>query len=252
MRAQDFQGVKLYRIPAKDKRTAKDGAPVRPKKMGKIHFPVFTPAGDRLIGFMCTPPEIAGMVKRSDVFVAYDALEPYEGVLCALDDKGSFDRGAAKRLGVDLDRCLIWTGMDVVTVSGNTLGYCSDAVFDPKTGAVEFYALTRGATASALLGDVEMPSRYLKGYRDGFMVVDDAARDLEVSGGAAAKAAEVSVAVSAKVKEGAKILDDRGSVAVEKGTRAVGKQLGRTKGMFKAFKSEFKKASGTSTKKRAR
>ena len=81
---------------------------------------------------------------------------------------------------------------------------------------------------------------------------DDAVADLEVSGGAAARAAEITVKVSAKVKEGAKVLDDHGSVAVEKGTRAVGRQLGKTKGMFRAFKSEFKKAAGTDTKKKGK
>lgn len=252
MRAQDFQGIKLYRVPPAGKRTAKDGTPVRPKKMGKLHFPVFTPEGSRLVGFMCTPPEIAGMVKRPDFFVAYDALEPFEGVLCAVDEKASFDKAAAKRLGIDLDCCLIWTGMDVRTQSGSSLGYCADATFDPKTGTVSSYALTRGATASVLLGDVEMPAQYLRGYRDGYMIVDDAVADLEVSGGAAARAAEVTVKVSAKMKEGAKVLDDHGSVAVEKGTRAVGRQLGKTKGMFRAFKSEFKKAAGTDTKKKGK
>ena len=130
MRAQDFQGVKLYRVPPQGKRTDKDGVPVRPKKMGKIHFPVFTPDGTRLVGFMVTPPEIAGMVKLPDVFVAYDALEPFEGVLCAVDEKGSFDKAAGKRLGVDIDHCLIWTGMDVRTRSGEVLGYCADAAFN--------------------------------------------------------------------------------------------------------------------------
>ena len=51
-----------------------------------------------------------------------------------------------------------------------------------------------------------------------------------------------------KVKKGAKVLDDKGSVAVDKGSRALGKQLGKTRGMFKAFKDEYQKASGGSSK----
>ena len=46
----------------------------------------------------------------------------------------------------------------------------------------------------------------------------------------------------------AKVLDDKGSVAVDKGSRALGKQLGKTRGMFKAFKDEYQKASGGSSK----
>ena len=102
MRAGDFVGVKVYRKPAEDKRTKKDGTPRSPKKLGKIHFPVFTPGGTRVVGD--------------------------------------------------------------------------------------------------------------------------------------------------KVKKGAKVLDDKGSVAVDKGSRALGKQLGKTRGMFKAFKDEYQKASGSSSK----
>lgn len=252
MRFQDFQSQKVYRAPAPGKRTNKDGTPRDPKRLGKIHFPVCSSDGSRMLGFMVSPPEIAGMVKRPDFFVALDAISVYEGVLAVRDEKDSFDRAAAKRLGADLDSCLICYGMDVRTVSGEVLGYCADVSFDGRTGAVEHYSLTRGATASALLGNVEMPAAYLKGYADGWLVVDDATRSLDVSGGAAAKAAEVSVAVSTKVKQGAKVLDDHGSVAVEKGTRAIGRQLGKTRGMFTAFKDEFKKAAGPAPKKGAK
>ena len=34
MRAGDFVGVKVYRKPAEDKRTKKDGTPRSPKKLG--------------------------------------------------------------------------------------------------------------------------------------------------------------------------------------------------------------------------
>ena len=72
--------------------------------------------------------------------------------------------------------------------------------------------------------------------------------DPEQMKAAAAKAAEASVVVGDKVKKGAKVLDDKGSVAVDKGSRALGKQLGKTRGMFKAFKDEYQKASGGSSK----
>lgn len=250
MLARDFQGQKIYRALPEDKRTNKDGTPRDPKRLGRIHFPVFTPSGDRLVGFMVTPPEVAAMVKLPDRFVAFDAISVYEGVLVVADRKDAYDQGAARRLNINLDTCLIWTGMDVITTSGTKLGYCADTSFNPKTGAVEYFSLTRGATASALLGDVQMPASYLRGYRDGFMVVDDAAASLENVGGAAAKAAEVSVVVGDKVKRGAKVIDDKGSVAVEKGSRALGRQLGKTRGMFTAFKDEFKKAAGPAPKKR--
>lgn len=252
MRTSDFQGLKIYRIPPEAKRTRKDGTPRDPKRLGRVHFPVFTPDGRTVMGFMVTPPDVAGMIKQPDRFVARDAIRVYEGVIAVTDAKDSYDAAAANRLCIDLDACIIWTGMDAVTVSGAKLGYCSDASFDAKTGGVSSFTLTGGATAAALLGTVEMPSGYLKGYREGCMIVDDAAASLELSGGMAARAGEASAKVGVKVKQGAKVLDDKGSVAVEKGSRALGRQLGKTRGMFSAFKDEFKKASASDAPKKKR
>ena len=248
----DFQGLKVYRALPEDKRTRKDGTPRDPRKLGKIHLPVFTSDGRKMIGFMVSPPDVAGMIKQPDRFVAFDALSWYEGLLVVADDKASYDKAAAKRLGVDLDACIVWYGMDVVTVGGKALGYCSNASFNPKTRVVTSFSVTANAAASALLGVVEMPASMVRGYRDGAMVVANEAAELDVSGGAAARAAEATVVIGDKVKKGVQKLDERGSVAVEKGTRAVGKQLGRTKGMFKAFKDEFKKASAPSSSSSAK
>lgn len=244
MRTQDFQNVWIYRIPEPSKRTAKDGTPRDPKRLGRIHFPVFTADGARVVGFMVTPPDVAGMVKRADRFVARDAIKVYEGAVAVEDVKGTYDAAAAERLGIDLDTCIIWTGMDVVTRSGKRLGYCSDAAFNPKTGAVTSFTVTGGMATQALLGTIEMPASMLRGYREGAMIVSDAAAELELSGGAAARAGEISAHVGVKVKKGAQVLDDKGSEALDKGSRALGKQLGRTRGMFSAFKTEFKRASG--------
>ena len=142
MRVSDFQGVRVYRAPAKGRRTGRDGAPVEPKRLGKVHFAVFSPGGRRVVGFMVKLPDVIGMIKQPDRFIALDALEIYEGVLCVEDLKENFDAAAAKRLGVDLDTCLIWTGMDVVAQGGERLGYCADAVFSGKTGKVDLFVLT--------------------------------------------------------------------------------------------------------------
>ncbi len=69
MRTKDFQGVKIYRIPPEAKRTRKDGTPRDPKRLGKVHFPVFTADGRSVVGFMVSPPDVAGMIKQPDRFV---------------------------------------------------------------------------------------------------------------------------------------------------------------------------------------
>ena len=248
MRAGDFVGAKIYRKPTEDKRTKKDGTPRSPKKLGKIHFPVFTPGGTRVVGFMVRQSDIAGMIERPDRFVALDAIGVYEGAIAVNDVKDTYDAAAAKRLDINLDDCIIWVGMDVRTESGDVVGYCSDVEFKPRSGIVQMFYVTAGAASSVLVGDTQVPPTMLRGYENGAMIVSDEVKALGYSGGAAAKAAEASVVVGDKVKKGAKVLDDKGSVAVDKGSRALGKQLGKTRGMFKAFKDEYQKASGSSSK----
>lgn len=246
MLVSSFTGTKVYRKPAADKRVKKDGSPRSPKKLGRIHLPVFTPDGRRVVGFMVSLPDIAGMVKQQDRFVALDAFGMYEGAVAVDDARETYDKAAAKRLGIDLDACLVLVGMDVCTASAKSLGYCSDAEFSMKTGKVESYRITTNAAANLLIGDVEMPAELFRCYKAGHMVVANDVEQIALSGGAAAKAAEVSVVVGDKVKKGAKVLDDKGSVAVERGSKAIGKQLGRTRGMFKSFRDEYKKAAGSS------
>ena len=250
MLVSDIQGARIYRVPAESKRTNKDGTPREPKRLGRVHFPVFSPDGLTVVGFMVKLPDVAAMIKQPDRFVALDALDVYEGVLAVRDGKENYDDAAAKRLGVNLDECLIWTGMDVLTVSGDKMGYCADCTFSGKTGKVSSFKLTSGSTASMLIGDIEMPASYLKGYRSGAMIVANEVRDLQLSGGAAAKAAEASVVIGDKVKKGAAKLDEHGSKALDKGSRALGKQLGKTKGMFASFAAEYRKAAGPAKKKK--
>ena len=139
MLAGDFAGMKLYKLPAQDKKLKKDGTPRDPKKIGKFHCPVFTPDGTQVVGFMLKMPDIAGMIKQPDRFVAYDAIAAGAEEIVVKEDRAAFDTAAAKRLGIDLDTCLIWTGMDVRTVSGERVGYCADADFNLRTGKVNAF-----------------------------------------------------------------------------------------------------------------
>ncbi len=102
----------------------------------------------------------------------------------------------------------------------------------------------------------------------GAIMVSDEALGLSAQGGAAAAAGKASVVVADKAKKGAdkakegavkakKIVENRiedakpgaqkfadaAGEALESGTFAVGKQLGKASGMFAAFKEEFDKAS---------
>lgn len=246
----DLQRVPVYKAVPEKRATRRDGTPREPERLGKIHFAVFTPGGTRVVGFMIKQPDVAGMIKRPDVFVALDCVHPRDGLLVVDARKDAYDKAAIERLKLDFDRCVMWVGMDVRTVSGKRLGYCADAVFDFASGKVGHFVVAEGAASQALVGSLELPVAMVQGYDKGFMVVSDDAADLALTGGVAAKAAEASVVAGAKAKEAAKKLDDSASAAVSKGSKALGKQLKKSKGMFAAFKSEYQRAAGTAKKKR--
>ena len=95
----------------------------------------------------------------------------------------------------------------------------------------------------------------------GAIMVSDDALDLPVQGGVAAAAGKATAVVTDKAKKGAtkarKVAEKRieeakpgaqklanaAGDAIESGSFAVGKQLGKASGMFAAFKEEFDKAS---------
>lgn len=95
----------------------------------------------------------------------------------------------------------------------------------------------------------------------GAILVVDEVLDLPIEGGVAAAAGKASAVVADKAKKGAEKAKSKASEqakraqptvkkvakatgeAVDAGTFAVGKQLGKASGMFAAFKEEFEKAS---------
>lgn len=198
-------------------------------------------------------------------------------------DSNAVDKGAVKALGVNWDACVIWVGMPVMTKSGEFMGYVSNVEFDRVSGDVVKIVAETGAATDAILGKRVIPGSYVKGFRlgqgasiapvgqagseededglKGAILVADAALDLPVEGGAAVAAGKATAVVVHKAKKTAtkakKTVDThveknkpaaqeaakKAGKAVEAGTFAVGKQLGKASGMFAAFKEEFDKAS---------
>ncbi|MDO5119331.1 MAG: PRC-barrel domain-containing protein [Coriobacteriales bacterium] len=230
-KVSEYSGKPVY-VPKKGKTTAYE-------RLGKVHMAVFSPKGKRIVGFLVKRPDIAGMIKRPDTFVALDAISKVDGGYRVSGDETSFDEKARKRLQLDWDHCIMWSGMDAKTTKGKVLGYVSDAVFNETTGAVESFLIGDGGMAESLVGLVQVPASMLVGYEKGFMILTPEAAEQKLTGGLAAKAGEASARAKA---EGAKAAEKAGK-AVDKGSKALGRQLGKTKGMFGAFVDEFKKAS---------
>ncbi|MBR1830719.1 MAG: PRC-barrel domain-containing protein [Atopobiaceae bacterium] len=227
----EFKGKPVY-VPKKGKAGAFE-------RLGKTHRAVFSPEGTQLVGFLVSRPDIVGMVKRPDVFVALDALEPVDGGFRVTMGDAAFDDKARGRLFLDWDRCIMWDGMDTKTTAGKSLGYVGDVSFDEATGEVDAFLVGDGNMAESLVGLLSVPVSMLVGYEKGYMIVTPEAAHQELTGGLAAKAGEATA--RAKI-EGAKAAA-KAEEAVDKGSRALGRQLGKTKGMFGSFVDEFKKAS---------
>ena len=217
-------------------------APADLSTVGEIHQVVFAPEGNRVVGYLVRRPDVGGMIKREDAFVALDAcVANNEGLVVSGPD--GLDDDARERLGLEWDACLIWTGMDARTSDGKELGWVSDVEFYPKSGKVKSFFVGDGSIAKSLVGDMVIPADMLRGYRDGYMIVAPEAAQLQLAGGLAAKAGEGY----AKAKL-------TGKQVAQKGARGLGSMLGKakkkgkkqingTKGMFGSFMDEYKKAS---------
>lgn len=233
--------MKVY-VPGKPK---KNQAPEDAlKKLGRVHNLVFAPDSRTVVGFMIKRPDIAGMVKQDDRFVSLDAVEVREKTVVCKGDKEFFDAPACKRLGIDFDSCIIWEGCDVKTQAGKFIGYVVDACFDLATGVVDYFSAQEGSTASALVGNFDIPAAWVLSYKGGTMVVRDEAANLELSGGLAGKAGEGYAVAKDKAKEGVAKADEAAAKAVDKGSHALGGVIGRTKQMFKETGEGFQEGMG--------
>lgn len=250
-------------------------------RIGKVARFVFHPTAKRCVGFIVKRPDLALMFHRPDLFVPLDAFSLEDGRIVLHDDtKDATGSAAIARLGLDWDRCVMWEGMQLISERGEVFGTAGDIVFSQATGKVISLAAERGATAKALVGQIVIPNELILGFKTGVgtelaqewteneegeaeplrgaIVVSDKV-GLQLTQGGIAEAAGKQAAIMQdkarrqvdKVKPKASQAAKKTEEAVAKGAFATGRQLGRAKGMFSAFKEEYDKASGKSnTKKR--
>ena len=221
------QRVLLFKKTTK----AKDGTVTdKYQKFGRVRAAVFSPDGKHVAGFVIKRPDVAGMVRRADAFVAWDSLTRMDekNLLVSRPEDG-LDDAALTRLDLDWDRCIMWSGMDAKTTEGKPLGYVSDAEYDEKTGRVTRFFTADGGMARALIGSFVIEPDMVRGYRDGFMVVDVRDKGVEPDGGLAGAAGEGY----AKAKAGASVVGKKvgaaAGEAVDKGSFALGKVLGKAR-----------------------
>ena len=228
-RVSELTGLRV--LVHKKTKTAKDGTVTdKYQKLGKIHNAVFSPDGKRVVGLMVKRPDAVGMIKREDAFLALDAYRRMdEKTILVTRPEDGLDADARRRLALDWDSCIIWSGMDAKTVSGKSLGYVSDAEFDEKTGAVARFLTTDGGVAHALIGSFVITPDMVRGYSGGFMVVDPGDAPVELDGGLAGAAGEGYARAKAKGAEVGKKVGAAAGEAVDRGSFALGRALGKAK-----------------------
>lgn len=172
--------------------TAKDGTVTdKYQKLGRVHAAVFTPDGKHVAGFTIKRPDVAGMVKRADAFLARDSLKVLdEKTVLVTRPEDGLDEAALRRLDLDWDRCIMWSGMDAKTTAGKPLGYVSDAEYDEESGLVARFFTADGGMARALIGSFVITPDMVRGYRDGFMIVEPGDKSVQLDGGLAGAAGE--------------------------------------------------------------
>lgn len=252
------------------------------KRVGKVHHFIFHPRAKRVLGFTIKRPDAALMFKRKDAFVGLGKYRITDGQVVLSDELKAVDAASHRALDVAWDACVLWIDMPAMTEAGELLGYLSSVAFDAQTGAVQSVVLETGLAKDALLGKRVIPAKLVKGFRLGqgvalapmgkydgsdsedailgAIVVADEACDIVATGGAAEAAGKATAVVANKAKAEAdkvrvaatqtveqakpvarKAVAKTGE-AVNKGAYAAGKQLGKARGMFSAFKEEFDKA----------
>lgn len=233
----EYVGKKIFVY----KQKKKDAEP-QLVKLGKVRRAIFTPEGTTLLGYLVSQPDIAGMIKRPDILVPFDTLE-FEDKKLVLLNPDHVDDAVLDDAEAVWDECIIWQNMEVKTTKSKSLGYVQDASYDEETGEVVHFLVGDGDAAEKLVGDLAVPASMLVRYKDGCMIVKNAAAKAELTGGAAAVAGEGYARAKASATRAGKKAAETASRAGKKAARATGKQIGRVRGMFSAFKEEFDKAS---------
>ena len=200
------------------------------QKFGRVRSAVFAPDGKRVVGFVVKRPDVAGMIKRGDAFLALDSFESYdEKSVVVTRQKDGLDDAALKRLGVDWDSCIIWSGMDARTTDGKSLGYVSDVEYGERTGRVTRFFTADGGMAKALIGSFVIEPEMVRGYSNGFMVVDTGGSRVSLDGGLAGAAGEGYARAKAGASKVGKKVGAAAGEAVDKGSLALGRAIGKAK-----------------------
>lgn len=226
-----------------------NGVTVEHKKpLGKVHFALFTPAGNRLVGFLIKRPDMLWMFKRKDIFVPIDVCHLQGSELHIHSSMRQLGKSALTRLALDWDSCIIWQGMDVVSQDKQMIGHISDVTLNASSGAVSEFIIDDGKIASRLVGHIKIPFSGYESCEKGRVVVNTQGISTELSKGLAADAGKKYAEAKYAGKKLAQRVNNKidevsSSQEYTNAAKSVGRQIKKSRSMFGDFLDEFKKAS---------
>ena len=248
--------------------TDDDGSEISVKSLGRIHFFVFE--GLSCIGALIKRPDVAYMFRRKDLFTSLNTFEIIDNTFILRGDFEKTSNAFLRENNIKLNTTVIWDGMNVKTRSGEMLGCVDTVCIDENSGEIDYIKVSNGATSGALLGSRVLSREYLVGFNSGegarlltngasdeessaHVLVKDEAASVELSGGAAEKAAVASVKAQAKASKAARDIKEKVQPALDAGKGAARKaastggdvasrKFKETKDGVIGFKDEFLKA----------
>jgi uncharacterized protein YrrD len=157
------------------------------KRIGKVVDVVFRADKPVAVGYLVARPDVLFLVRRKDLLLAFDRANVLNDKI-VVDGDAAWGKSAAKRLGINWDKSVIWRGMKVRSDGGQSLGYIRDAVIDEDDGRLNALGLTSGIAADVAVGTIDIPAKLVKGWDGSAIIVGEEVRAIESDGGAAAVA----------------------------------------------------------------
>lgn len=215
------------------------------KTVGEVKHVLFAPEENRVVGFEVRRPDVAMAYQRKPLYLALDRTTFAEDAIeVSSESADAWGSRAARRLGIDWARTVIWQHMDAESQSGEILGTVDDGVFDEKTGELNAVRLSRGAVAAAATGVRDIPARLVLGFDGAAVRLSDEATKVEATGGVAKPAG--------KAAAGAVVMADQIGDAAMEGIDDLAVKTGKAAGQaIAATRDAAKVAANTKTGKRA-
>lgn len=222
LQTKDAHKLKVYVVSKKG----------RTKKYGRVRNVIFHPSKPQAVAITVKRPDLLWMFKRKDRFAALDKISLTESgdILLELADDEAWDNGACKRLGIDMDKCIIWDNMAVRNLEGADLGLISNIVLGDDL-KIESIDVSSGDINRALLGSADIVVDKLRGYDPDTqaIVADIQPEEVVVNGGVAAKAGEAWAKGSHKMSESQEAISDRAAQNIEDTAYAAGEAIASVK-----------------------